>query len=77
LERVAHHPGSSLGAAFLAGKSVGVFESWDDIEKFITISEVTLPDAVNHARYRQRFEVYLESYLALQQLYPRLSEPAT
>ena len=74
LEQVAHHPGSSLGAAFIAGKGVGVFQSWDEIEKFITIATITQPNPQNRVRYQQLFEVYLETYRALQKLYPRLAE---
>lgn len=74
LEGVANHPGSSLGAAFVAGKGVGIFESWDEIERFITVGSVTQPDRRNHERYQRVFEVYLQAYESLRELYPRLSE---
>ena len=73
LEQVAHHPGSSLGAAFVAGKGVGVFTDWDEIEKFIQISTVTRPDMQKHAVYEQFFNVYRSTYQALKPIYPTLS----
>jgi xylulokinase len=74
LEQVAHHPGSSLGAAFVAGKGVGVFNSWDEIEMFIQIASITQPNPQNYALYQKLFEVYLSTYLALKPIYPKLSE---
>lgn len=62
LEEVAHHPGSSLGAAFVAGKGVGLFTAWDEIEKFIQIKAVTHPDMQKHAKYQQLFQLYRELY---------------
>lgn len=74
LEQVANHPGSSLGAAFIAGKGTGIFQSWDEIEKFITLAAVTQPNLNNHARYQKLFEIYLSTYRALQALYPELAQ---
>jgi len=62
LEEVAHHPGSSLGAAFVAGMGVGAFASWSDIEKYISISHVTQPFLENHEQYLQRFALYRQLY---------------
>ena len=74
LEHVARHPGSSLGAAFVAGMGVGVFRKWEEIEKFIEIDTVVHPDPVNHARYRQLFAIYLELYVSLKDKFARLAE---
>lgn len=73
LEQVANHPGSSLGAAFIAGKGVGIFNQWNEVEKFITIATVTQPSLKNHDIYQKLFEVYLETYQALKPIYPKLS----
>ncbi len=62
LEEVAHHPGSSLGAAFVAGMGVGAFSDWAEIEKYITISHITQPDTSHHARYQQLFDLYRSLY---------------
>ncbi|MEI6291511.1 MAG: FGGY-family carbohydrate kinase, partial [Chloroflexota bacterium] len=58
LEEVANHPGSSLGAAFIAGKGIGLFKSWDEIEKFITIGSITRPDCNKAEIYNHLFNVY-------------------
>jgi xylulokinase len=72
LEQVANHPGSSLGAAFCAGMGVGAFHGWDEIERYISISTVTVPDMTNHARYDSLFELYREIYESLKDKFPRL-----
>lgn len=72
LEQVAHHPGSSLGAAFVAGKGVGAFKDWSEIEKYIEIATVTQPIPENHARYQRLFRIYREVYENLKCVYPEL-----
>ena len=74
LEQVADHPGSSLGAAFCAGMGVGAFTSWDQIERYIKISNVTIPDVEKHARYLKFFALYREIYESLKDKFPRLAE---
>jgi xylulokinase len=73
LEQIARHPGSSLGAAFVAGMGIGVFQDWGEIERYINISAVTEPDPERHKRYQQLFSLYREIYQALKDMYPRLS----
>lgn len=74
LEEIVDHPGSSLGAAFVAGMGVGAFEAWDQIEQFIKIAGLTEPDAENHARYRQLFKLYRDIYESLKDKFPRLAD---
>jgi xylulokinase len=62
LEEVANHPGSSLGAAFIAGMGVGCFKGWEEIEKFIHLKEPTYPDMEKHAKYQQLYSLYRELY---------------
>jgi xylulokinase len=73
LESIARHPGSSLGAAFVAGMGVGAFDDWLEIRRFARVSEVTEPDPAAHARYAELYPVYRETYARLQDVYPRLS----
>ena len=77
LEQVAEHPGSSLGAAFCAGMGVGSFSRWDEIERFIKISTVTVPNLENHSRYVQLFVLYREIYESLKDKFPKLAEIAS
>ena len=74
LEQVAGHPGSSLGAAFCAGMGIGAFRNWDEIERYIEISTVTIPNLENHARYEKLFVLYREIYESLKDKFPRLAE---
>ena len=73
LEVIAHHPGSSLGAAFVAGKGAGVFTDWGDIEKFVEVRGVIRPDPENHERYRTLFKIYREIYEKLKDTFPELA----
>jgi xylulokinase len=74
LEQVVQHPGSSLGAAFVAGMGVGVFDSWAEIERFIEIAAVIEPDAVAHERYQQLYAVYRNLYSSLKSQFALLSQ---
>ena len=73
LEQIAHHPGSSLGAAFVAGMGVGGFHDWNEIERFIEVRTVTEPDPQNHACYQAVFAIYREVYENLKSTYPKLA----
>jgi xylulokinase len=72
LECLAGHPGSSLGAAFIAGKGAGVFAAWEEIERFITPGRVVEPDPRAHARYGEFFAIYRALYECLQPQFPLL-----
>lgn len=72
LEKVTGHPGSSLGAAFVAGIGVGVFNLWDEIEKYITISDVIQPDPENHQIYLDQYKLFRETYELLEPEFTKL-----
>jgi xylulokinase len=72
LEQIAGHPGSSLGAAFVAGMGVGAFADWSEIERYIQVAAVVRPDPARHAAYERMFGLYREVYEALKDKYPRL-----
>ena len=73
LEELSDHPGSSLGAAFIAGMGVGVFTDWSQIERFITVRSVTQPDPQRHATYMKAYALYRDLYESLKPLFPRLA----
>lgn len=73
LEPVAGHPGSSLGAAFVAGMGAGVFRSWDEIERFIKLEDPVQPDPAAHERYMGLYPVYREIYEKLKDTYPKIT----
>ena len=74
LYSLAQHPGSSLGAMFVAGMGVGAFDDWGEIMRFLTIDAVTEPDMDNHARYQRQFEMYRALYEANRPLFVRMME---
>ncbi len=65
LETLRSHPGSALGAAFVAGMGVGVFTSWDEIERFVEVGETIQP---------REHDGYERPYRTFRALYPALKE---
>jgi xylulokinase len=76
LEEVAQHPGSSLGAAFIAGMGAGQFKEWEEVERFIRVSSVVRPDPRAHERYQELFQVYRGLYETLRETFPALHRAA-
>ncbi len=66
------HPGSALGAAFVAGFAVGAFDRWDQVGRFVTPGEMIRPRPHNAAVYDRLYGVYREAYGRLRPLFPRL-----
>lgn len=61
------HPGSALGAAFVAGMHAGLFREWGEIERFLSARRVERPDPRRHERYRALYAIY-------RRLYPELKD---
>ncbi|TMB85231.1 MAG: carbohydrate kinase [Chloroflexi bacterium] len=76
LERLAGHPGSSLGAAFVAGRGLGLFSDWEEIERFVVVSDTVEPNSAAVATYDALYPLFRETYERLKDLYPRLSGAA-
>jgi xylulokinase len=72
IERVAGPTGASLGAAFVAGKSAGLFHDWSDIGRFVTTGRKFQPDPRATAVYGEFYALYRDTYERLRTLYPRL-----
>jgi xylulokinase len=64
---------TSLGAAILAGKGVGLFDDFDVHERFFNITSVVNPDLANHAKYARLMPVFEDCYGGLKQTFERLS----
>lgn len=62
LESIIEHPGSSLGAAFIAGIGSGEIQEWSDIHKYIKIEETILPDTNKYVDYQKLYKIYRSSY---------------
>jgi xylulokinase len=69
LQSLVGHPGSSLGAVFIAGMGAGVFSSWGEIDRFLRVEGVTEPNLDRHARYQALFPLYRELYEANRPLF--------
>ena len=68
------NPGSSLGAAFVAGIGTGCFGNWSEVNKFIKIVDVVNPDPTEHFYYQKYYSIYKELYLALKNIYKKINE---
>ncbi|MEJ2356649.1 MAG: FGGY-family carbohydrate kinase [Deinococcales bacterium] len=73
VQRVAHHPGSSLGAAIAAGIGSGRLDDWSAVERYVHLDRRFLPDERASARYDRLYGVYRDTYTRLRDLYPRLA----
>jgi xylulokinase len=63
LETLRSHPGSALGAAFVAGMGVGAFDNWGAIDRFVEVGEVVEPR--DHDRYDDAYATFRALYPAL------------
>ena len=66
------HPGSCLGAAYVAGVGVGAIDGWERIGQFVSPAGVVAPDAGTGAAYDAYYALFREAYERLRPLYPRL-----
>ncbi len=73
VQLVAGHPGSSLGAAFVAGMGVGAFDDWGAIGRFVRPGPVVEPDPETRAAYDEGYALYRATYERLKPLYPRFA----
>lgn len=63
---------TSMGAAVTGGVGVGLFDSFDVIDRFNKIEEELLPDPKNHAFYQERLALFDECYERMLPLFDRL-----
>ncbi len=73
LREIVGHPGSSLGAAFVAGKGAGIFDDWSDIRRFVRTGGIVRPDPAAHATYGELFEIYRDLYVSLRPSFAKLN----
>jgi len=72
VQRLLRHPGSCLGAAYVAGVGVGVFKDWAGIGRYVEPGEIFHPDPARTVTYDHAYAVFRETYERLKTLYPRL-----
>jgi len=67
------HPGSCLGAAYVAGVGVGAFADWTSIDRFVRPAERIMPEPAGTRRYDALYAVYRDLYERLRPLFPALA----
>jgi xylulokinase len=73
VRRIDRHPGSCLGAAFVAGMGIGAIAEWDMIEAYVAQGRLFQPRPGEHERLENRYRLWREAYDRLKSLYPRLT----
>ena len=76
VQRIAHHPGSCLGAAYLAGYGTGLFSDFAGVARYVEGGRVFEPDTARARVYDRAYENFREIYERLRTLYPRLDPAA-
>jgi xylulokinase len=77
VKRIAKHPGSCLGAAFVAAKASGAVGDWSRIADYVKEDRVFEPRPEQSRRYLDKYGLWREIYDRLKTLYPRLHAFAT
>ncbi|MET1028186.1 MAG: FGGY family carbohydrate kinase [Dongiaceae bacterium] len=72
VQRIAHHPGSCLGAAVLAGYGAGLIRDLAQVSAYVAGGRVFEPDSKRAAVYDRAYANFRETYERLKSLYPRL-----
>ena len=72
VQRLLNHPGSCLGAAFVAGMGVGALADWGAISRYVQPDRTFEPESGRSSIYREAYGLYRETYDRLSDLYPRL-----
>lgn len=64
---------TTLGAAILAGVGMGIYSDFEDaVRQTVHFRQSYEPITEHHVKYQKIFEIYLESYEKLKELFPRL-----
>lgn len=72
VQRIDNHPGSCLGAAYVAGYGAGLLKDFAGIARYVAGGRVFTPAPERRAVYDRAYANYRESYERLKTLYPRL-----
>ena len=70
--RIDKHPGSCLGAAYVAGVGMGAFKDFAGVSRYVASGKVFRPDAARSAVYDRAYANFRATYERLKTLYPRL-----
>ena len=70
--RIDRHPGSCLGAAFVAAIGTGVLADWSAIGRYVARGRCFEPAARGRAALDAKYALWRDTYRRLQSLYPEL-----
>jgi xylulokinase len=71
--RIDRHPGSCLGAAFVAGMGVGAIGDWSEIDRYVRPGRTFVPDPEASEVLASKYRLWREVYERLRTLYPELA----
>jgi xylulokinase len=74
VRRIDRHPGSCLGAAFVAAVGTGHITDWTRITDFVEEGRIFEPRPAAVSSYQEKYGLWRETYYRLKTLYPRLVE---
>ena len=67
------HPGSCLGAAYVAAVGVGALDGWGQMHRFVRPAGTVQPRAGNAAAYDRLWDTYRSTYPALRPAFAGLA----
>ena len=70
--RIDRHPGSCLGAAFVAGIGVGGIKDWGDIGYYVAAGRTFEPSSRAQATLEHKYRLWRDLYRRLRDFYPDL-----
>ena len=74
LKIIVGHHGSSHGAAFLAAKAVNLYSDYSQAQKFNSHYLLVKPQKKYKDYYKNKYSIYREIYLSLNNLYPKFNK---
>ena len=63
---------TSMGAAVTGGVGIGMFKSFDILDRFFRIEDVTEPIAENHEKYAKLLPLFDELYERLEPMFDKI-----
>jgi xylulokinase len=72
--RIDRHPGSCLGAAFVAGMGTGLLKDWADVGRYVAAGRQFKPNPTAAEILEKKYRLWRETYQRLQTLFPSLTQ---
>ncbi len=72
VQLLAGHPGSCLGAAYVAAMGIGALPDWQQMDRFVSPADIIEPDAAAMPVYDEVYGTYRAIYESLKPVFPKL-----